>query len=110
MNPSTFFLLGTAILIFLVAASTSRVYATDGRLFLVVLAMTLYVIGNLMMIKIMRDVGLGVSISVATIAQLILINVVAYAIFGERLAPLQIAGMGLGLVSMALILLPTGQR
>lgn len=93
-------------MIFLVAASTSRIYATDGRFFIVVIAMVLYVIGNLMMIRIMREVGLGVAISVATIAQLILINVVAYAFFGERLAPLQLGGIALGVVSMALILLP----
>jgi len=109
VSISNSFVLGAAILIFLVAASTSRVYATDGRVFIVVIAMVLYVIGNLMMIRIMREIGLGVSISVATIAQLILINVVAYAFFEERLAPLQVAGMALGVVSMALILFPEAQ-
>ena len=106
VSLSNFFVLGAAIVIFLVAASTSRVYATDGRLFIVVIAMVLYVIGNLMMIRIMREIGLGASISVATIAQLILINIVAYAFFEERLAPLQVVGMALGVVSMALILFP----
>jgi small multidrug resistance pump len=106
---SNFFVLGGAIVIFLMAASTSRVYANDGRLFIVIIAMVLYVIGNLMMIRIMREIGLGPAISVATIAQFILINVVAYAFFGERLAPIQIAGMALGLVSMTLILFPSGQ-
>ena len=106
MSSSSFLVLGGAIVIFLIAASTSRVYATDGRVFIVVIAMVLYVIGNLMMVRIMRDIGLGPAISVATIAQLILINVVAYALFGERLAPLQVAGMALGLVSMMLILFP----
>ena len=78
-------------------------------MFIVIIAMALYVIGNLMMIRIMREIGLGPAISVATIAQLILINVVAYAIFGERLAPLQVAGMALGVVSMTLILFPAAQ-
>jgi drug/metabolite transporter (DMT)-like permease len=50
--------------------------------------------------------GLGAAVSVATIAQLILINVIAYAFFGERLAPAQLAGIALGLVSMGLILFP----
>ena len=109
MSLFNFVVLGVAILIFLVAASTSRVYATDGRLFIVIIAMVLYVIGNLMMIRIMREIGLGVAISVATIAQLILINVVAYAFFEERLAPAQVAGITLGVVSMALILFPAAR-
>lgn len=109
MNLSNSLVLGAAILTFLVAASMSRLYVTDGRLFIVVVAMVLYVIGNLMMIRIMREIGLGAAISVATIAQLILINVVAYAFFEERLAPLQVAGMALGVVSMALILFPEVQ-
>ena len=109
MSFSNFLVLGGAIAIFLIAASTSRVYATDGRAFIVIIAMVLYVIGNLMMIRIMREIGLGPAISVATIAQLILINVVAYAFFGERLAPLQVAGIALGLVSMMLILFPAAK-
>jgi len=109
VNLSNSLVLGAAILIFLIAASTSRFYVTDGRLFIVVIAMVLYVIGNLMMIRIMREIGLGAAISVATIAQLILINVVAYAFFEERLAPLQVGGMALGVVSMALILFPAAQ-
>jgi multidrug transporter EmrE-like cation transporter len=107
LSLANLFVLGAAIVIFLLAASMSRVYATDGRLFVVVMAMVLYVIGNLMMIPIMREIGLGAAISVATIAQLILINVVAHGFFEERLTPLQVAGMVLGVVSMALILFPT---
>jgi small multidrug resistance pump len=110
VSSSGYVVLAIAIVIFLTAASVSRIYATDGRLFIVVIAMVLYVIGNLLMVQIMREVGLGIAISVATIAQLILINLVAFAFFQERPAPLQFAGIVLGAVSMALILLPTGER
>jgi len=97
-------------IIFLTAASTSRLYVSDGRFVVVVIAMLLYVIGNLLMVRIMREIGLGIAISVSTFAQLILINVVAYFFFEERPAPLQVAGLVLGGISMALIMLPTGQR
>jgi len=110
VSSSGYVVLAIAIVMFLTAASVSRIYATDGRLFIVVIAMILYVIGNLLMVQIMREVGLGIAISVATIAQLILINLVAFAFFQERPAPLQFAGILLGVVSMALILLPTGER
>ena len=98
-----------AIAIFLIAASVSRVYSTDGRLFIIVIAMALYVAGNLLMVRVMREMGLGIAISVATIAQLVLINVIAYLIFHERPAPIQVAGIMLGIVSMVLILMPTSR-
>ncbi len=110
MNGPTFLVFAVSVVIFLTAASASRIYATDGRLFIIVIAMVLYIIGNLMMVKIMREVGLGVAISLATIAQLVLINIVAFIAFHERPAPLQLAGIALGVVSMVLILLPTGDR
>jgi glucose uptake protein len=110
LSASTAVVLALACAIFLTAASVSRIYATDGRLFIVVIAMVLYVIGNLLMVRIMREVGLGIAISLATIAQLILINVVAYLFFHERPTTMQFAGMVLGALSMALIMLPTGER
>lgn len=110
MSVPTNLVLALAIVIFLLAASLSRVYATGGRLTVIVIAMVLYVIGNLLMVRIMREMGLGIAISLATIAQLILINVVAFAIFQERPTTLQLSGIVLGAVSMALILLPSGPR
>jgi glucose uptake protein len=110
VSAPTLAALAAANVIFLIAASMSRVYATDGRLLIIVIAMVLYVIGNLLMVQIMRAVGLGIAISLATIAQLILINMVAFAIFQERPAPIQLAGIVLGALSMVLILLPFGQK
>ena len=110
MNGSVYALLAVTTIIFTGAASVSRIYSIDGRAFIVVIAMTLYIIGNLMMIPIMRAAGLGVALSISTIAQLILANVVAFTFFEERPAPMQVAGLVLGLISMALIMLPTGER
>ena len=110
MSGTVYALLALTTVIFTAAASVSRIYSLDGRTFIVVIAMTLYVIGNLLMIPIMRAAGLGVALSVSTIAQLILANVVAFMFFHERPAPVQLAGLALGLVSMALILFPTSPR
>jgi small multidrug resistance pump len=103
-------LLAFTTAIFISAASASRWYSIDGRTFIVVIAMVLYVIGNLLMIPIMRAAGMGVALSISTIAQLILANVAAFVIFHERPAPMQVAGLVLGLIGMALIMLPTGER
>jgi glucose uptake protein len=110
MKASGYAVLGLAIAIFILAASLSRLYTTTSRPAALVAAMALYIVGNLLMVHVMRVFGLGIAISAATIAQLILINVVAFAFFGERPASLQMAGMALGLVSMALILLPSAGR
>ena len=110
MSLPTFFVFIFTTLIFLTAASTSRIYVSDGRFVVIVIAMLLYIIGNLLMVKIMREIGLGIAISISTFAQLILINLVAYVFFEERPAPLQVAGLLLGGVSMALIMFPTGPR
>lgn len=110
MSLPTFFVFIATTAIFLTAASTSRIYVSDGRFAIIVIAMLLYIVGNLLMVKIMREIGLGIAISVSTFAQLILINLVAFVFFDERPAPLQVAGLVLGGVSMALIMFPTGPR
>ena len=110
MSLPTFLVFIVTTVIFLTAASTSRIYVSDGRFVVIVIAMLLYIVGNLLMVRIMREIGLGIAISVSTFAQLILIHVVAYVFFEERPAPLQVAGLVLGGISMALIMLPTGPR
>jgi len=70
----------------------------------------LYCVGNLMMVKLMREGGLGLAISVSAIAQLLLINVIAFAVFGEKLTPQQLAGVGLGVAAMVLMLVPMGAK
>ena len=101
--------LSGAIAIFITAASLSRFYVSDGRIAIIVISMALYIVGNLMMVRVMREIGLGPAISVAIFAQLILVNIVAFTIFQERPAPLQLAGIALGAVSMVLILMPAGK-
>ena len=103
-------ILAVAIAIFITAASMSRLYVTDGRVVTIVLAMALYTAGNLLMVRIMREIGLGLAVSLATFAQLVLVNLVAFMVFQERPAPVQMAGIALGAVSMFLILLPAGDR
>jgi drug/metabolite transporter (DMT)-like permease len=110
MKVPGYAMLAAASGVFLLAASLSRIYAGGGRTPVVVAAMALYVVGNLLMIHVMRAFGLGIAISASTVVQLILVNVVAFVFFGERPAPLQLAGMALGLVSMTLILLPANGR
>ncbi len=106
MNSTFLLWLGAAMATFLGAATVSRAYVDNGKLWVLAASLVLYCVGNLMMVKLMREGGLGLAISASAVAQLVLINVIAFFLFGERLSAIQMAGVALGVVSMALMLLP----
>lgn len=106
MNPTFLLWLGAAMATFLGAATVSRAYVDNGKLWVLAASLALYCVGNLMMVKLMREGGLGLAISASSVAQLLLINVIAFFLFGERLSAIQTAGVALGVVSMALMLFP----
>ena len=95
--------------VFLTAASLSRLYVANNSFWALGGMLTLYGIGNLMMVRLMRESGLAVAISVSSIAQLLLVNLVAVLAFGERLPPLQLAGMALGLSGLVLMMWPVAR-
>ena len=98
-----------AVAAFLAAAAALRGYAGSDWLPLLVLALALYTAGNLMMVPLMRASGMAVAISVAEVLQLVLANLVAVAVFGERPGAFQAAGIVLGMVAVGLILLTPGR-
>lgn len=107
MNPAFLLWLGSAMVVFLAAATASRAYIASSNLWVLGGSLALYCIGNLLMVKLMREGGLGLAISASSVAQLLLINVIAFLVFGERLTSVQIAGVALGVVSMGLMLYPS---
>ena len=50
------------------------------------------------------------AISASAVVQLVLVNVIAFVVFGERLTFTQMAGVALGIVAMALMMLPASGR
>lgn len=91
--------------VFLGASAALRSYVDNQRLMLLGLALVLYTLGNLMMVRLMREGGMAVAISVSAVLQLVLAALVAFMFFGERPLPLQMAGIVLGVVAVALILI-----
>ena len=110
MKLTFILMLGVTSTIFMAAASASRAYITTSNWLWVVLSMCLYVTGNLLMLKLMRDGGLGLAISISAITQLVLVNLIAFGFFGERLNPVQMGGVALGMVAMVLMLWPESGR
>ncbi len=96
-------LLAIAGLSFLAAGALAKAYTLQDSLLLLGLALTLYTVGNVLVIQIMRQVGLGVSISLITLLQLIAANAIGILYYGERLSGLQYLGLGLGVLSFCLI-------
>jgi small multidrug resistance pump len=110
MAPALFLWLIGSALVFLAANSTLRAYAGNGQVWVVVGAMCLYIIGNLMMVRLMRESGLGVAIAVSSVVQLVMAVGVGMAVFGERPSTLQLGGMALGLVAVTMIAWPAGEK
>ena len=106
MSGTFVLLLAGASAIFIAAASATRAYISNDNWLWVALSLFLYAAGNLVMIRIMREGGLGLAISISSIAQLILVNVIALAVFGERMTNVQIGGVALGILSMTLMMWP----
>lgn len=92
----------------MVGGALLRLYIDLDRMALLLGALFLYTAGNLMMVRLMRDGGMAVAISVSAVVQLILANAVAIALFGERPGNLQLLGIALGICAMALLLWPNG--
>lgn len=109
MEDSAIAWLAGAVVAFLSAAAALRSYAGSDWLPMLLLALALYTAGNLMMVPLMRASGMAVAISVAAVLQLVLANLVALTLFGERPDAFQTAGIVLGIVSVALIVLAPGR-
>lgn len=106
MSGTFVLLLAGASAIFIAAASATRAYISSDNWLWVALSLSLYVVGNLVMIRIMREGGLGLAISVSAIVQLILVNIIAFVAFNERLTSIQMGGVALGVVAMVLMMWP----
>jgi small multidrug resistance pump len=93
--------------VYLTASTLLRAYVDTSRLSWLLLALVLYTVGNLIMVRLMRETGMAVAISVTAVLQLVLAAAVGITVFGERPGTLQAAGLALGVVAVALIVWPT---
>lgn len=73
-------------------------------------ALRLFCVGNVMMVRLMRESGFAVAVSIAAIVQSVLLAKVAVLWFRRWQPSLQLAAMGLGADAVALIASPRGGR
>lgn len=104
MTQTSLALLATSTMIFVGAASSAKAWALSvNSIAWLLLTLALYTIGNLIMLRLIRDVGMGVALSLSAVVQLVAVNVVALAFFNERVSTVQAAGLALAVVAVAMI-------
>jgi len=106
MSASLTLWLGGAMIVFLTASATLRHYIDNSKIWVLLIALCLYTLGNLMMVRLMRESGMAVAISLSAVLQLVLASAVGLTLFGERPTVLQMAGIALGVLAVALIMWP----
>jgi multidrug transporter EmrE-like cation transporter len=95
--------LGASTLVFLLAATAAKSWTLAPSWPRLVLVLALYSVGNLIMLRLIRDFGMGVALSLSAVIQLAAVNVVAFAWFGERVNLLQGTGIVVAIAAVALI-------
>lgn len=95
---------------FVAANAVLRVYAGSGYWPTLGLALGCFLVGNLMMVRLMRESGLALAVSISSVVQLVALALIGVLWFGERLTGMQTAGVVLGIVAVALIAWPQGAR
>lgn len=106
MSYSSLLLLLISTAAFIAAASAAKTWALlppDWRW--LVLTLSLYTAGNLIMLRLIRELGMAVALSLSAIIQLVAINLVALVVFGEKVSAAQQAGLVLAIAAIALITL-----
>lgn len=107
MTYAGIFLLGLSTALFVAAGSAAKSWAISHESsLLLVLTLSLYTAGNLVVLRLIRDYGLGIAISLSAVVQVLIVNVIAFGIFGERISVVQACGVALATLSIALIIYP----
>jgi glucose uptake protein GlcU len=103
LTLSGFLQLAASTLIFLFAATCAKSWALAPSMPKLALTLVLYSAGNLVMLRLVREFGMASAFSLSAVIQLVAINVIALAFFGERLNAVQSGGVILAIVAVGLI-------
>jgi glucose uptake protein GlcU len=105
MSLSGLLQLGLSTVIFLAAATVAKQWALAPGLWKLLLTLFLYSLGNLIMLRLVREFGMASSFSLSAVIQLVAVNLIALLWFGEKLATVQSVGVALAIVAVVLITL-----
>ena len=103
MSYTGFFQLCASTVIFVLAASAAKAWTVTPSHLRLALVLALYTAGNLIMLRLIREFGMGVALSLSAVIQLVAVNLVAFYWFGEKVGTLQGAGILAAILAIALI-------
>jgi multidrug transporter EmrE-like cation transporter len=103
VTASGFVQLCASTVIFVFAASAAKAWTLAPGYGKLALTLALYTLGNLIMLRLIREFGMGVALSLSAVIQLIAVNIVAFAFFGERVDVVQGAGILVAILAVALV-------
>jgi multidrug transporter EmrE-like cation transporter len=95
--------LGASTVIFVLAASAAKGWTMAPTHWRLALVLALYTAGNLIMLRLIREFGMGVALSLSAVIQLVAVNLVAFLWFGEKVHTLQGLGILAAIVAIGLI-------
>lgn len=105
MSLYGFAMLSASTVIYLLAATVAKTWALSPGMGKLVLTLLLYSAGNLVMLRLIREFGMASAFSLSAVIQLVAVNIIAIAWFGEKLSALQSVGIVLAIVAVGLITL-----
>ena len=85
--------LAGAMAAFIGANTVLRSYAHSGVALMLASALALFLVGNLIMVRVMREGGLALAVAISSVVQLVLLALIGVLWFGERLSPEAVAAM-----------------
>ena len=91
--------------VFILAASSAKSWAISPGSWKLLLTLALYTLGNLIIMRLIRCVGLGVALSLSAVIQLVAVNLVAFLYFGEKVNAIQGAGIVCAVIAVMLVTL-----
>jgi len=105
LTLSGFLQLIASTVIFLLAAMCAKSWTLAPGIPKLVLTLALYSLGNLIMLRLVREFGMASAFSLSAVIQLVAVNAIAIAFFGERLSAVQSGGVVLAILAVGLITL-----
>lgn len=105
MSAAALVQLGGATALFIAAASGGKVWALSPSALKLAATLLLYTAGNLLMLRLIRQLGMATAFSVSAVLQLLAVNLVAVLWFGERVGRVEGAGLCLAVLAVALVTL-----
>ncbi len=105
MNLAALVQLGVATTVFIAAASGAKAWAASPSALKLAATLLLYTAGNLLMLRLVRQLGMATAFSVSAVLQLLAVNLLAIFWFGERVGWIEGAGLCLAVLAVALTIL-----